>query len=182
MEKKKAVLKFICIQFSPLGMLIPNLRASISMKLIYPANSHVEQQIAFLPKWIECIQPNHHPAKGVQINLSWLLFFIAHFPPVSCPQKYPFHFDPLLFLTLKWNVGICPENYGNIFMFLFFCTHPNWCWETLQTSLRKLCHIHCGMFDRNSGESDIFQRQFSLISPYSYNFPAGTKNFPELLE
>lgn len=133
--KKKAVLKFIGVLFSPSEMFIPNLRASISKKLIYPANRHVEQQIAFLPKWIECIQSNHHPAKGVQINLVWLLFFFTHCPPTPCPQEHPFYFDLLLFLTLKWNFGICPENSGKIFMFLFLCKYPNWRWETLSSSL-----------------------------------------------
>lgn len=86
-------------------MLFPDLRASIAVKLIYPANSHVEQQIAFLPKWIECIQSNHHPAEEVQNNVAWLLclLFISLQLPISShkPQEHPFHLDPLLFLTLK---------------------------------------------------------------------------------
>lgn len=57
------------------------------MKLIYPANSHVEQQIAFLPKWIECIQSNHHPAKGVQINLAWQLFLLLTSPQLTVPKS-----------------------------------------------------------------------------------------------
>lgn len=99
--KKKAVLKFICIQFSPSGMLIPNLRAFIFMKLIYPANSHVEQQIASLPKWIECVQSNHHPAKGVQINLSWLLFLLLSSPQFPVPKST--HSILILFFFLRLN-------------------------------------------------------------------------------
>lgn len=86
-EKKKVILKIICIHFPPSGMLIPNLRAPIAIKIIYPANSHVEQQIDFLPKWIECIQSNHHLAEGVQINLAWLLclLFISPTTPYLLP-------------------------------------------------------------------------------------------------
>jgi len=69
-RNEKVVLKIICTWIPPSGMLLPNLRASIAIKLSYPANSHVEKQMDFLPKWIECIQSNHHPAKGVQIHLA----------------------------------------------------------------------------------------------------------------
>ena len=104
-RNKKVVLKIICIQFPPLGMLLPNLRASIAMKLIYPPNSRVQQQIDFLPKWIECIQSNHHPAEGVQINLARLLCLLLISPQLPIApyktQEHPFHLDPLLFLTLK---------------------------------------------------------------------------------
>lgn len=82
-------------------MLIPNLRAFFSMKLIYPANSHVEQQIAFLPKWIECIQSNHHPAKGVQINLAWLLFLLLTSPQLPVPKST--HSTLILFFFLRLN-------------------------------------------------------------------------------
>lgn len=95
------MLKFIYIHFSPSGMLIPNLRASISMKLIYPTNSHVEQQIAFLPKWIECIQSNHHPAEGVQINLAWQLFLLLTSPPLPVPRST--HSTLILFFFLHLN-------------------------------------------------------------------------------
>lgn len=137
--KRKETWKVICIWFPYLGMLFPDLRASIAVKLIYPANSHVEQQIAFLPKWIECIQSNHHPAEEVQNNVAWLLclLFISLQLPISShkPQEHPFHLDPLLFLTLKWNVGICLEDGREVSMSPSLWRQPNWCWGTPRTTL-----------------------------------------------
>lgn len=54
-RNKDQVLKIICIQFPPSGMLLPYLRASVAVKMIYPDNICVEQQVHFLSKWIECI-------------------------------------------------------------------------------------------------------------------------------
>lgn len=148
-------------------MFIPNLRASVSMKLIYPANRHVEQQIAFLPKWIECIQSNHHPAKGVQINLAWLLFLLLTDPQL--PVLKSTH-STLIFFFLHLN-EILEFALKIVGRFSHFFSSAN-----IQTGVRKLYEpifpedaltILCGMFDRNSRKVDFLQRQFSLIAPYS---------------
>lgn len=103
-RNKKVVLKIMCIQFPSSRMLIPNLRAPIAMKIIYPANSHVEQQIDFLPKWIECIQSNHHPAKGVQINLAWLLCLLFISPQFPVPKSTHSTLILFFFLTKCWHL------------------------------------------------------------------------------
>lgn len=103
-------------------MLIPNFGASISMKLIYPANSHVEQQIAFLPKWIECFQSNHHAAKGFQINLAGLLFLLLTLPQLPVPKsthstwiRFFFSYPQMKCCCLPWKWRFsCFFSSGNI--------------------------------------------------------------------
>lgn len=159
--KKKAVLKFIGILFSPSEMFILNLRASISKKLIYPANRHVEQQIAFLPKWIECIQSNHHPAKGVQINLVWLLFLLLTAPQLPVPKSTHSTLIFFFFLHLNEILEFALKIVGR-----FSCFFSS---AKIQTGAGKLYElafpedtltILCGMFDRNSGNVDFIQRHF----------------------
>lgn len=93
-------------------MLIPNPRAPIAMKLIYPANSHVEQQIDFLPKWIECIQSNHHPAERVQINLAWLLCLLFISPQLPVPKSTHSTLILFFFLHLNETLAFAPRTVG----------------------------------------------------------------------
>lgn len=161
-------------------MLIPNLRAPIAMKLIYPANSHVEQQIDFLPKWIEWIHSNHQPAKKVQINLAWLLVFFLFIspnslsPPIS-PKSTHSTLSLFFFLKLNEMLTFAPRRVRRSPCLLSFggsqTGNP-----VNYSSLRMLWHIYCGTFDRNSGKDHSLERPFHLILHITMQLPSGPRD------